>query len=87
MTCFHEFQILTYTEFFPQKQGSVLDQKCCQNSLFSQQKHFAAPLTDHLGGKEAWPTFHNTRFFLHFSNKLSYGYDRFEGNGKIPLGR
>ena len=26
-------------------------------------------------------------FFLHFPNKLSYGYLRFEGNGKIPLGR
>ena len=26
-------------------------------------------------------------FFLHFSNELWYGYLRFEGNGKIPLGR
>ena len=26
-------------------------------------------------------------FFLHFPNELSYGYLRFEGNGKIPLGR
>ena len=25
--------------------------------------------------------------FLHFPNELSYGYLRFEGNGKIPLGR
>ena len=33
------------------------------------------------------PTFHNTTFFLHFPNELSYGYLRFEGNGKIPLGR
>ena len=33
------------------------------------------------------PTFHNTRLFLHFPNELSYGYLRFEGNGKIPLGR
>ena len=23
-------------------------------------------------------------FFLHFPNRLSYGYLRFEGNGKIP---
>ena len=33
------------------------------------------------------PTFHNTRLFLNFSNELCYGYLRFEGNGKIPLGR
>ena len=26
-------------------------------------------------------------FFLHFPNELSYGYFRFEGNGKISLGR
>ena len=26
-------------------------------------------------------------FSLHFSKELSYGYLRFEGNGKIPLGR
>jgi hypothetical protein len=26
-------------------------------------------------------------FFLHFPNELCYGYLRFEGNGKIPLGR
>jgi hypothetical protein len=46
-------------------------------------------LTNRLGGREAWrPThFHNTRLFLHFPNELCYGYLRFEGNGKIPLGR
>ena len=33
------------------------------------------------------PTFHKTRLFLHFPNELCYGYLRFEGNGKIPLGR
>ena len=26
-------------------------------------------------------------FFLHFSHELCYGYLRFEGNGKIPLGK
>ena len=26
-------------------------------------------------------------FFVHFLIELSYGYHRFEGNGKIPLGR
>ena len=26
-------------------------------------------------------------FFLHCPKELSYGYLRFEGNGKIPLGR
>jgi hypothetical protein len=26
-------------------------------------------------------------FFLHFPNLLCYGYLRFKGNGKIPLGR
>ena len=33
------------------------------------------------------PTFHNTRLFLHFPNELCYGYFRFEGNRKIPMGR
>ena len=28
-----------------------------------------------------------TDFFFHFPNDLCYGYLRFEGNGKIPLGR
>ena len=27
-----------------------------------------------------------TDLFLHFPNELCYGYLRFEGNGKIPLG-
>ena len=46
-------------------------------------------LTYRLGGKEArrptpkW----NTMFILHFPLEPSYGYLRFEGNGKIPLGR
>ena len=26
-------------------------------------------------------------FSLHFQKEISYGYLRFEGNGKIPLGR
>ena len=30
------------------------------------------------------PTFHNMyQIFLHFLNELSYGYRRFEGNGKV----
>ena len=33
------------------------------------------------------PLFRIPGFFLHFSLELSYGYLRFEGNGKIPLGR
>ena len=33
------------------------------------------------------PVFIIPDFFLHFPNELSYGYLRFEGNGKIPLGR
>jgi hypothetical protein len=33
------------------------------------------------------PLFIIPDFFLHFPNKLSYGYLRFEGDGKIPLGR
>ena len=33
------------------------------------------------------PLFIIADFFLHFPKKLSYGYLRFEGNGKIPLGR
>ena len=28
-----------------------------------------------------------TVLFLHFPKELIYGYLRFEGNGKIPLGR
>ncbi len=33
------------------------------------------------------PLFIIPGFFLHFSLEPSYGYLRFEGNGKIPLGR
>ena len=33
------------------------------------------------------PLFIIPDFFLQFPNELSYGYLRFEGNGKIPLGR
>ena len=33
------------------------------------------------------PLFRIPGFFLHFSLELSYGYLRFEGNGKIPLER
>ena len=33
------------------------------------------------------PLFIIPEFFLHFLNELCYGYLRFEGNGKIPLGR
>ena len=33
------------------------------------------------------PLFIIPYFFLHFPNELSYGYLRFEGNEKIPLGR
>ena len=33
------------------------------------------------------PLFIILDFFLHFPKELSYGYLRFEGNGKIPLGR
>ena len=33
------------------------------------------------------PLFIMPDFFLHFPNKLCYGYLRFARNGKIPLGR
>ena len=33
------------------------------------------------------PLFIIPDFFLHFPNKLCYGYLSFEGNGKNPLGR
>ena len=33
------------------------------------------------------PLFIMPDFFLHFPNEVCYGYLRFEGNGKIPLGR
>ena len=33
------------------------------------------------------PLFIIPDFVLHFPNELSYGYLRFEGNGKIPLER
>ena len=33
------------------------------------------------------PLFIIPDFFLHFASELCYGYLRFEGNGKIPLGR
>ena len=38
-------------------------------------------------GMASNPLFIIPDFFLHFPNKLIYGYLRFEGNGKIPLGR
>ena len=33
------------------------------------------------------PLFIIPDFYFHFPNELSYGYLRFGGNGKIPLGR
>jgi hypothetical protein len=38
-------------------------------------------------GMASNPLFIIPDFFLHFPSELSYGYLRFEGNGKIPLGR
>ena len=38
-------------------------------------------------GMASNPLFIIPDFFLHFPNELCYGYPRFEGNGKIPLGR
>ena len=38
-------------------------------------------------GVASTPLFITPGFFLHFSLEPSYGYLRFEGNGKIPLGR
>jgi hypothetical protein len=38
-------------------------------------------------GMASNPLFIIPDFFLHFPNELCYGYLRFEGNGKIPLGR
>ena len=45
-------------------------------------------LTYRLGGKEAvQPQNGIPGFILHFPLEPSYGYLRFERNGKIPLGR
>ena len=38
-------------------------------------------------GMASNPLFIIPDFFLHFPNELCYGYLRFEGNGKISLGR
>jgi hypothetical protein len=38
-------------------------------------------------GMASNPLFIIPDFFLHFPNELCYGYLRFEGNVKIPLGR
>ena len=38
-------------------------------------------------GMASKPLFIIPDFFLHFTNELSYGYLRYEGNWKIPLGR
>ena len=38
-------------------------------------------------GMASNPLFTIPDFFLHFPNELCYGYLRFEGNGKIPLGK
>ena len=66
--------------FVPKNQISVTFPK-----IFFHPSHS----TDRLGGKETWCSAHlyDNRLFcnLHFQNKLSYGYIRFEGNGKIPL--
>ena len=35
-------------------------------------------------GMASTPLFIIPNFFMHFPNELSYGYLRFEGNGKIP---
>ena len=52
-------------------------------SLFRAQEN--KYLTDRLGGKEASnPLFILPDFFLHFPNKLSYGYLRFEGIFPFP---
>ena len=43
-------------------------------------------LTTGFWGKETWKN-GIPGFSLHFPKELSYGYLRFEGNGKIALGR
>ena len=64
-----------------------------RKNLFSSSRNLAGPfffpLTTGFWGRAAWrpPSKWNTRVFLHFPKELSYGYIRFEGNGKIPLGR
>ena len=69
---------------------SALPSKEWLNQKIKAFYYIKYPLTDRLGGKEAWrPThfFNIPDFFLHFPNELCYGYLRFEENGKIPLER
>ena len=49
----------------------------CKNLIFNRSSRRKR-------GMASNPLFIIPEFFLHFPNKLSYGYLRFEGNGKIP---
>ena len=49
--------------------------QCFQQQVFEEKRHGVQPQNGIPG------------FSLHFPKELSYGYLRFEGNGKIPLER
>ena len=65
-----------------------LDQASFHNQVPSFFKKYRGVIHIDLEDLEASkPLFIIPGFFLHFSLEPSYGYLRFEGNGKIPLGR
>ena len=68
------------------KSDCLEDSRKIKNVLKNPALHFNRS-SRRKRGNGVQPTFHNTRLFLHFPNELYYGYLRFEGNGKIPLGR
>ena len=62
------------------KQGKFQEKNKKMNDFFDRSSRRKR-------GMASNPLFIIPDFFLHFPNELSYGYLRFKGNGKIPLGR
>ena len=78
------FQILCVSQ-----KVRTLKYRYCEKATEYEKIKFPMYLTTAFEGKRhgVQLAIHNTRLFLHFPNELCYGYLRFEGNGKIPLGR
>ena len=62
-------------------------QFCFKNAYLSCLLNYFNRSSRRKRGMASNPLFIMPDFFLHFPNDLSYGYLRFEGNGKIPLGK
>ena len=57
------------------------------NFLFSTRSDLNSKTNSVERGFASTPLFIISAFSFHFPLELSYGFHRFEGNGKIPLGR